>query len=258
MSSRPFILSESTWKKVRDTEYSVALLPWGATEAHNFHLPYATDNFETEAVAAAAAERAWERGARVIVLPVVPFGVNTSQRDIALCINMNPSTQAMVLQDIVESVELSGIDKLVILNGHGGNDFRQMIRELQPQTDVFLSTVNWYSIVDPKGHFDDTGDHAGELETSVCMHLIPDLVAPLSEAGSGKENPSRIRAFREKWAWAPRQWSKVTGDTGIGNPARATAEKGKKYFDEVTEKISGFLCELAAADVNDLYDSGPA
>lgn len=256
MNSKPYLLAQTTWKQVRDTRYTVAVLPWGATEAHNFHLPYATDNFESDAVAETAAEKAWNGGARVVVLPAVPFGVNTSQRDIALCINMNPSTQAMVLRDIVESVELSGIEKLVILNGHGGNDFRQMIRELQPHTRVFLSTINWYAIVDAKNHFDDTGDHAGELETSVCMHIIPELVAPVAQAGNGKENPSRITAFREKWAWAPRQWSKVTADTGIGNPAKATAEKGKRYFEEVTEKIAGFLCELAAADVNNLYESG--
>lgn len=255
MNNKPYVLAESTWKQVRDTKYTVAMLPWGATEAHNYHLPYATDNYESEAVARDAAEKAWNRGARVVVLPVVPFGVNTSQRDIALCINMNPSTQAIVLRDIVESVELSGIEKLVILNGHGGNDFKQMIRELQPHTKVFLSTINWYSIVDPASHFEDIGDHAGELETSVCMNLIPELVAPLSDAGDGKENLSRIQGFREKWAWSPRQWTKVTADTGIGNPAKASAQKGKHYLEAVTEKIAGFLCELAAADVNNLYES---
>ncbi len=255
MNNRPYILAETTWKHVRDTKYSVAILPWGATEAHNYHLPYATDNYESDAVAAAAAGIAWNRGARVVVLPAIPFGVNTSQRDIPLCINMNPSTQAIVLRDIVESVELSGIEKLVVLNGHGGNDFKQMIRELQPHTKVFLSTVNWYSIVDPSGHFADTGDHAGELETSVCMHIIPDLVAPLNEAGDGLENVARIQGFREKWAWSPRQWTKVTADTGIGNPAKANAEKGKKYFEAVSEKIAGFLLDLAAADLNNMYES---
>lgn len=255
MNNKPYILAETTWKQVRDTTYTVAVLPWGATEAHNYHLPYATDNYESEAVARSAAAKAWDRGARVVVLPAVPFGVNTGQRDIALCINMNPSTQAIVLRDIVESVELAGIDKLVILNGHGGNDFKQMIRELQPRTKVFLSTINWYAIVDPAAHFDDTGDHGGELETSVCMHIIPELVSPLTEAGDGGEKRSRIQGIREKWAWSPRQWSKVSADTGIGNPAKATAEKGKKYFETVTEKIAGFVVELAAADVNDLYEA---
>jgi creatinine amidohydrolase len=65
----------------------------GATEAHNYHLPYGTDAYEAAHVAAESAKKAWDAGARVVVLPAIPFGVNTGQLDIRLCINMNPSTQ---------------------------------------------------------------------------------------------------------------------------------------------------------------------
>ena len=173
---RPWVLGDTTWKTVRDMHYEVAILPWGATEAHNLHLPYGTDTIESSWVAHEAARLAWEDGARVVVLPAMPFGVNTGQLDIPLCLNLNPSTQAAVLRDVVDSVERAGVAKLVILNGHGGNDFRQIIRELQPDTDVFLCTLNWYACVDAKAHFADPGDHAGELETSVMQHIAPDLV----------------------------------------------------------------------------------
>src|SRR6185295_14413086 len=139
MPPRPYLLNELTWKTVRDARYEVAVLPWGATEAHNFHLPYTTDNIETERIAALATALAGQ-----------------------------------------------GVPKLVILNGHGGNDFRQMIRELQPAVSLFLCTVNWYQVVDPKAFFADLGDHAGELETSVMLHVAPELVRPLSEAGPGR------------------------------------------------------------------------
>ena len=254
MPDQPYLLNELTWKVVRDTRYEVAVLPWGATEAHNFHLPYGTDNIETEAIAARAAERAWQHGAKVVVLPIVPFGVNTGQLDIPLCINMNPSTQALVLRDVAMALAGQGLPKLVVLNGHGGNDFRQMIREIQPQVSLFLCTVNWYKVVDPKTHFSDLGDHAGELETSVMQHVAPDLVLPLSEAGSGKAKQFRIDAFREGWAWAPRKWTEVTADTGVGNPAKSTAEKGQRYVEVVTAKIADFLVELARADVSKLYE----
>src|SRR5215211_244962 len=184
--TRPFILAESNWKTVNATSYEVAVLPWGATEAHNYHLPYATDTIQCDHISALAAERAWAPGARVVVLPTVPFGVNTTQLDIKLCINMNPSTQAAVLGDIVAALEQQEIHKLLILNGHGGNDFRQMIRELQPRTRVFLSTINWWSCVDVKQFVEEAGDHAGEAETSAMMHLAPELVRPLSEAGPGR------------------------------------------------------------------------
>ena len=248
MSARPWILAETTWAEVRGTAYGVAVLPWGATEAHNYHLPYATDNIQSDAVAAEAARRAWERGTRAIVLPCIPFGVNTGQLDIPLCINMNPSTQAAVLADICSALAVQGIQKLVIVNGHGGNDFKQIIRELQPRTSVFLSTINWYKVVDPKGHFADLGDHAGELETSVMQHIAADLVRPFSDAGDGAEKKSKLRGIREGWAWAPRQWTKVSADTGIGNPAAATAEKGARFFDLVCEQIANYFTELAALD----------
>jgi creatinine amidohydrolase len=238
---------------VKATSFEVAVLPWGATEAHNYHLPYATDNIQSDAIATDAARIAWERGARVTVLPCVPFGVNTGQLDIPFCINMNPSTQAAVLADVVHALEVQGVRKLVIVNGHGGNDFRQMIRELQPKTAVFLSTVNWYKVVDPKPHFTDLGDHAGELETSVMLHIAPSLVRPLSGAGDGAERRSRLRGIREGWAWAPRQWTKVTADTGIGDPAAASAAKGARYADLVTNAIAGYLVELAALDATDPY-----
>ena len=254
MSGRPYVLEETTWKTVKAVKYDVAILPWGATEAHNYHLPYGTDNHESKYVAIEAARKAWEKEARVVVLPTVPFGVNTGQLDIRLTINMNPSTQAMVLGDIVESLEAQDVRKLVILNSHGGNDFRQMIRELQVMTPLLLSSVNWWQVVPTKGLFTEPGDHGGELETSVMMHLEPTLVRPLGEAGDGAERKPKITGFRERWAWTPRPWTEVSEDTGIGNPAASTAKKGADYFAAVTEKIGGFLAELASVDPQDLYE----
>ena len=254
MPTRPWILAESTWKTVDATPYDVAILPWGATEAHNYHLPYATDTIQCDHVAARAAERAWASGARVVVLPTVPFGVQTTQIDIKLTLNMNPSTQAAVLRDIVSSLEHQKIRKLLVLNGHGGNDFRQMIRELQLQTTVFLATINWWSCVDVRAFFEETGDHAGEAETSAMLHLAPELVLPLAEAGSGHARRPKLVGLREGWAWSPRQWTRVTSDTGIGNPAKATAEKGEAYVTAAVEKIAKFLVELAEVRVEDLYE----
>jgi len=254
MTKHPYTLSNSTYKTVREIDYQVAVLPWGATEAHNYHLPYGTDNIECDLIAAEAARIASLEGSRVIVLPTVPFGVNTGQLDIPLTINMNPGTQLAVLRDVIGSLEHHSVRKLVILNGHGGNDFKQMIRELAPATRLLLCSINWYTCVDPKQFFDEPGDHAGEVETSIMLHIAPELLLPLADAGRGAERKMKIRAFRERWAWTPRDWMKASSDTGIGNPAAATAEKGKRYFAAVTERIAEFLVELAAADTNDLYE----
>ncbi len=254
MAIRPYILRETNWENVRKTDFNLAILPWGATEAHNYHLPYGTDTIETECIAEASAKIAWEKGAKVIVLPIIPFGVNTQQLDIKLTINMNPSTQAKILADVAESLEEHQIRKLVILNGHGGNDFRQIIRELQRKTPIFLSTVNWYAIKKKMDLFDEPGDHAGEMETSLIMHLKEDLLLPLEKAGDGSARQFKIAGFKEGWAWAPRQWTKVTQDTGVGNPKAATKQKGKEYFESVVDEISNFLIELTKLNPEDLYE----
>lgn len=254
MTARPYILAESTWETVRQTQYEVAILPWGATEAHNRHLPYATDTMQCDAVTAEAARLAWEAGTKTIVFPTVPFGVNTGQRELPFCLNMNPSTQQAVLYEIAECVQLHGVKKLLILNGHGGNDFRQIIRELQPKLSLLICQIHWFRCMNPAPYFTTPGDHAGELETSVMMEIMPDLVRPLSEAGPGKENPFRIRGFREGWAWTQRRWVDATDDTGTGSPYEATREKGRKYLNAVSQQIAGFLIDLAAADITNLHE----
>lgn len=252
---RPYLLAETTWKVVNETDYQVAVLPWGAVEAHNYHLPYATDIVLTHYIATEAARRAWQRDAKVIVLPGIPFGVNTAQLDIKLTINMNPSTQLAVLDDVAASLTRQRIPKLVIFNGHGGNDFRHMVRELQPKyANLFVCCLNWYEVVDPGLSF-RPGDHAGDMETSVMLHVAPELVRPLSEAGEGAARRFRIQGLRERWVWAPRAWTRVTADTGVGDPRGATADRGAAYATAVIEKIAAFLVELAASDVTDLYDS---
>lgn len=253
MAGRPYVLEETTWKTVRQAGYEVAVLPWGATEAHNYHLPYGTDTLQVGHMAVEAARIAWHGGAKVVVLPTIPLGVQSGQLDIPLCLHVNPSTQAALLRDLARSLEGQGIRKLLILNGHGGNDFRAIIRELQPELDIFLSLLDWYSCLDPRPFFDQPGDHGGEMETSLVMHLMPELVLPLEEAGSGSEKRSRLTAIREGWAWAPRRWTEVTADTGVGDPTGATARAGARFFQAVTERIAGFLVELAAVDPDDLY-----
>jgi creatinine amidohydrolase/Fe(II)-dependent formamide hydrolase-like protein len=129
--------------------------------AQHFHLPFGTDSLEARSVAVESAGLAWERGARVIVLPTVPFGVNVQQLGIPLTLNMNPSTQAALLAD------------------------------------------------------------------------------------------------REGWAWAPRRWTEVTEDSGVGDPRRASSERGAEFFGAVTESVADFLVELAEVELDDQYEGAP-
>jgi len=255
MVMRNYILEESNWRAVKGNQPEVVVLPWGATEAHNYHMPYGTDNYIAGSLAAECVRLAAERGASVMVLPVMPFGVNTGQPDILLDMNLNPSTQFMILKDLLTVLDRQSVRKFVVLNTHGGNDFKQQIRELNllfPK--MLLMQCNWYKMPGFEQFFDDLGEHAGEVETSLMMHLFPELVLPLETAGAGHAKKFKVQALNQGWAWAEREWSKVTADTGVGNPAKASAEKGERFFRYLTEKIANFLVEVAEVDVEDLYE----
>ncbi|WP_236977988.1 creatininase family protein [Membranihabitans maritimus] len=256
---RPFVLKETNWKSVKKEDYQIAILPWGATEAHNFHLPYGTDTYLAEEVAILSAEKAWGKGVKAVVLPPVPFGVNTGQIDIPLCLNMNPSTQLALLKDLLLVIKKSGIQKLVIFNAHGGNHFKQMIREVYLEfPDIFVCALNWWQVQPAEKFFKEPGDHAGELETSAIMYLFPELVLPLEQAGDGKSFPFNLKAIQEGWVSTQRVWSKATRDTGVGNPQFSTSENGRRFIEEVSGSVAEFFEELGGLSLEDLYSDSQA
>ncbi|MEO9894368.1 creatininase family protein [Aurantibacter sp.] len=252
---RPYILAETNWEALKDAKIELAVLPWGATEAHNYHLPYATDNIQADNLTAAAAKSTYDKGAKVIVLPTLPFGVNTGQSDIYLDINLNPSTQLAILTDIVEVLNRQGIYKLLIFNGHGGNNFKPIVRELGLKfPKMFISFCFFPQMLDKDLYFEEKGDHADEMETSLMLHLRPDLVLPKDKWGDGASKKYKIKSYSEGWVWAERKWSEISADTGVGNPHKATSEKGEKFFNDIVEKLAQFMVELCDADLNDLYE----
>ena len=157
---RPYILAETNWAALKEERFDLAILPWGATEAHNYHLPYATDNIEADALAAESARIAWEKGAKVIVLPTIPFGVNTGQTDIYLDINLHPSTQFAILSDVIEVLNRQGIKKLLIFNSHGGNNFKPLVRELGVKyPEMFICFSDWFRAMNREEFFEDSSFH---------------------------------------------------------------------------------------------------
>lgn len=246
--NREIDLSVSAYGVTHPLDYDVVLLPWGATEPHNLHLPYLTDAILAHDVAVDAAQLALdEYGVRAMVLPPVAMGAqNPGQRDLKFCIHYRYDTQRAVLADTVASLHHQGFRKLLIVNGHGGNTFKSMIRDLAVDyPDFFILSSEWFTVLPAGEWFDAPGDHADELETSVMMHYHPEL-ADLAEAGPGLANPFALQSLREKTAWLPRHWTRVTADTGIGDPRHATPEKGRRFAEAVARKYAVLLKELAA------------
>lgn len=254
MSIRNYILNEITWKTIHNAKYEVAILPWGSTEPHNFHLPYSADTIQSEYIAGESARKAWEKGAKVIVLPTIPIGVNSGHLNLNMTLNINPSTQLALLRDVIYSIQRHGISKFLIINGHGGNDFKPLIRELKLEFEkMFIGLINWYKVDEGRNFFDEPGEHGGEMETSNLLVIKPELVHPLSSAGEGNEKKAKLKGLSEGWVWTPRDWDKISDDTGLGNPKNATKEKGEAYLTSLTEQIGGFIYELAVTNVDEIY-----
>ena len=120
--------------------------------------------------------------------------------------------------------------------------------------DMFISFCFFPQMLDKSKYFKEKGDHADEMETSLMLYLRPDLVLSKDKWGKGEEKKFKIKGFNEGWVWAERQWSKVSKDTGIGNPEFSTKEKGERFFNDVCEKMTELFCAICDADLNDLYE----
>jgi creatinine amidohydrolase len=251
-----WVLAEQTHAFIRSQKWEVAVLPFGATEPHNLHMPYGTDNFQVEALGARACRYAYEAGARVVLLPTIPFGVNTNYFKVpgSLACSLTPTTLLRVLADLVDSMERQGVRKLLLLNGHGGNELKPFLRELHHRTGVFLCLCDWYRMAADlyRAHFREPGEHADEVETSLGLAFFPGLLRPeLADAGAAR--PTRFEAINRGWVSITRPWHLATTNTGLGNPAAATAEKGQALMDALTQRLGQFLVQLAAAPVDESF-----
>jgi creatinine amidohydrolase len=258
---REWILAESNYGLIKESPYEAAVLPMGATEPHNLHLPYGTDTIEVETLASRACEGAFRRGARVVMLPPIPYGTETNMHRFPFAMNVNPSTLLAVVRDLVESLERTGIRKLLILNGHGGNDFMPLLRELHAATKVHIFLCDWFRKMSAdlqQRIFADPGEHAGEVETAFILACRPELVIRDPQTGGlraddGMMRTTRLAALNRGWVSIARPWHLLTTNTGAGNPHKATAEKGQQLVDEVVSRLSDFLVELAQVKMDEAF-----
>lgn len=254
---RELDLSIAPYGMTKERNYEVVLLPWGATEPHNLHLPYMTDCILAHDIAVDAARLAREQyGVLSMVMPPVTMGAqNPGQRELPFCVHARYDTQRAILTDIVDSLHRQGFRRMLIVNGHGGNNFKNMIRDLTTDyPDMLLATSEWFRQARATDYFDAPDDHADELETSVMMYYHPELVR-LDEAGKGTNRGFASEALRTGKVWLPRHWNIVSRDTGIGDPSLATAEKGRRFAEAVAFGYARFLNDFAKVDtVTDLYE----
>jgi len=246
---RAHVLHEANYAQLLARRPNVAVLPWGATEAHNWHMPHGTDVVEAVSIAERAADLAVASGARVIVLPAIPYGNNAQQQDQVATVHFSTATALAILRDVTDSLARQGIDRLLIVNGHGGNDFKPMVRDCQLTSGLTILVVDFWRLCPDvlAATFPDPGDHAGQLETSLLLHLRPEWVE-MERAGRGGAAARLPDGIRQANAWTPRPWSKVQPDTGSGDPAGSSAALGARYFDAAAASLATLLTTLSGLD----------
>jgi creatinine amidohydrolase len=247
-------LQHITLNETVNKKFEVAVLPIGATEPHNYHLPYGSDAFHSDYVATKSCKAAYENGASVLQLPTIPYGVDANMMEFPFAMNVYQKTLNLFVKDIVDSLIFNNVKKIVILNGHGGNEFRSFLRDLYPDIKAFVCLIDWWKVA--SDHYDQIfeypDDHSGEMETSVISWIYPELVH-IENAKDGKFNRSQFDAINNGWVTIARKWINLTESSGVGYPFKATKEKGEKYLDVTIERISRFLVELSNKPFTDKF-----
>ena len=251
-------LSATNLHRLSQRNYEVAVLPVGATEAHNRHLPEGQDVHHATYVARRCCELAWPHCQNVICLPAIPYGVDCNLAAFPLSIHVSQATLDALVRDIIRSLHNHGLRKFVILNGHGGNEFSPFVRQIQSDLPLHVFLCNWWTVGRDRYHeiFSAPDDHAGEFETSVALALHPNLVE-LPTAGNGHARPFRFEALRAGWVRTSRDFARLNDHCGVGDPSQASAEKGRQYLDLVCTRISAFLVELAQSPLDDTFPHVP-
>ena len=256
---RPYILAEANYAYVKANPYELAVLPLGATEPHNLHLPYGTDLYEGTIVGEKICQYAHEHGAKVCLLPTIPYGTETNMRQFPLAMNVNPTTLYRFVSELVESCVQSGVQKVVLINSHGGNEMKPLLRELYGATKAQVFLCNWYNVVNDiwSQFYEHTEDHAGEMETSFILAYLPHLVGKTPDGkligDDGAVAKTRFEAVNKGWVSITRPWHLLTTNSGSGYPHQASGEKAERMMEVLVERLGKFLVDLSKSPLDERF-----
>jgi creatinine amidohydrolase/Fe(II)-dependent formamide hydrolase-like protein len=251
-------LGDLTWPEARTRlkEVDVALLPVGAVEQHGPHLPLDTDAFDADHLANAVAQAC--RDPKPLVLPLVPYGVSYHHADFPGTVGITPETLSQITYDIGMAAARNGVTKLLIINGHGGNAPALHFAAQKINRDAHIFTcVDTGETSDPdiNALAETPNDvHAGEIETSTSLAVRPEMVRMDLAARFVPEFSSRYLDFTSKRSvsWYART-SRISITGVLGDPTRATREKGERMWELMIRHLVSFVEDLKRLSLDEIY-----
>ena len=254
-----------TWPEVNEAVAmgKIPILPTGAVEQHGHHLPLKVDHL---CAAAVATEAARLRPELSLVLPPVSYGYVHHVMDFPGSLNIHYEHFIQYVLDICKSLAYHGFKKIIIVNGHGSNQnlVDMVARRVILETDASCVFCGWWQLlkVDPgfdkqwrESVFPGGCSHAGELETSMMLHLAPESV----RKDRVKSEIAKTNTLGSRYIWGDLfakgpigliEWTSQYSDSGVmGEAEKATAEKGRIVFEEVTRNLAEFIAEYHARKI---------
>ena len=248
METRMFKLS---WPEVEEylKKNDLVLFPTGSTEQHGKHIAEDNDAFTAFEIAMRVAEKTG-----VLIAPPMPFGNSVHHMRFPGSVTLTFRTLVNVYKEVCKSLLHHGFEKIVIMNGHGGNNnaISQALREVKEETG---KTVYSLMVFPNSRGFgaesveileQDGGGHACEMETSIALHLNQRVLIEKAEKWKPPASQTEFgRKYGRKIGTA-RDFHEITEIGSLGDPTLATEEKGKKMVEAVVNDIAAFINDLKA------------
>jgi creatinine amidohydrolase/Fe(II)-dependent formamide hydrolase-like protein len=255
---RTYLLGELTWPRAKERllEVDLAILPVGSIEQHGLHLPLDTDAFDANYLAYQVANLCSDP--KPLVLPLIPYGVSYHHEDFSGTISVSPDSLSRLVYEVGLSCAKNGIRKLVIINGHGGNvpALQFASQMINRETHIFTCVESGEtSETDIHTLIETPNDaHAGELETSTSLASRPGLVKLDKARKFVPRFSSRYLNFSTKRSveWYGRT-AKISQSGVLGDPTKASTEKGKRILDMMISHLVEFIEDLKGMTLEEIY-----
>ena len=252
-----------TWRELRARGgAAIALLPVGSQEQHGGHLPMGTDTLLVEAVvdrALALLEADGGAPAEVVRLPALPFGHSPHHR-FAAAVSLSAATLGAVLDDVLDSLAAAGFRRIMVVNGHGGNDeiMRLAVKRCALRREVAAAACSYWALggSDGAGRPEVTPGHAGWFETSLMLAAHPELVRLPVPARRPIDPPPLFDRPPYPGLLVERhgEWERVGGTTD--DASGADPERGRRLVEERAHALARAIAAFDAATAAPAGGSG--